>query len=188
MQCNAMQCNAMQCNAMQRKSPRVKTLTGGKATRRTTISGVEGRAVNYPWEARTGWTWPRPGLSQENPPVGCFMAAKKNNKFVQELVGVRSKGRNTLQAREQCSPESFCTSGKILRLEPIFNQLPYIWELFAWFSGMSLVLANGRLQNKLHEIGDIYIYRLTDIATLWKNRPRANSLKSLKCLGFFLLN
>ena len=30
--------------------------TGGKATVRTTISGVGGQAVNYPWEARTGWT------------------------------------------------------------------------------------------------------------------------------------
>ena len=44
--------------------------------------------------------------------------------------GYKSRGRNTMRAREQCSPESFCASGKFLRLECIFGQLPYIWESF----------------------------------------------------------
>ena len=43
-------------------------------------------------------------------------------------TGYQSRGRNTLRAREQCSPESFCSSGKFLRVERIFGQLPHIWE------------------------------------------------------------
>ena len=45
--------------------------------------------------------------------------------------------RNTMRAREQCSPESFCASGIFLRLELFLANCLIFENLFALFSGMS---------------------------------------------------